>query len=114
MCKEHYHHELSCPFAQNKVEVTQKKPAFNYQVKICDFCKGNIRNMEPIECDLCHGLYCLKCKFENDHNCPRKPIKKEKKESCCNCKKKIYIFFILLFLIIIVGTLIFSIYKRII
>ena len=26
--------------------------------------------MEPVECQLCHGLFCLKHKLESDHNCP--------------------------------------------
>ena len=62
--------------------------------------------MEPIECDLCHGLYCLKCKFESDHKCPKKNIKKSK--SNCYWNR----IFILLFLLIIIAILIFLIYKH--
>ena len=48
-----------------------KKVEFNYQIKKCDFCKGDIKNMEPVECELCHGLFCLKHKLESDHKCPK-------------------------------------------
>ncbi len=68
--------------------------------------------MEPIECDLCHGLYCLKCKFESDHKCPKKNIRKSKRS--CYFDKKIYIVFILLFLLVIVAILIILIWKHII
>ena len=27
--------------------------------------------MDPIECELCHGLFCLKHKLESDHKCPK-------------------------------------------
>ena len=72
MCKKHYHHEESCPFAE-KIEDdnNKKKIEFNYQIKKCDFCKGDIKNIEPVECELCHGLFCLKHRLESDHNCPK-------------------------------------------
>ena len=41
LCKEHYHHELSCPFAKIK-EKNKNKFGFNYQIIKCDFCKGII------------------------------------------------------------------------
>ena len=28
--------------------------------------------MEPIECPLCKGLFCLKHRLESDHNCKNK------------------------------------------
>ena len=27
--------------------------------------------MEPVECELCHGLFCLKHRLESDHKCPK-------------------------------------------
>ena len=27
--------------------------------------------MEPIECEFCHGLFCLKHRLEFDHKCPK-------------------------------------------
>ena len=70
LCKNHYHHELSCPFSDNKKEENKKNVEFNYQIKNCDFCKGEIKNMEPIQCQFCKKLFCLKHKLESDHNCP--------------------------------------------
>ena len=70
LCKNHYHHELSCPFSDNKREENKKNVEFNYQIKNCDFCKGEIKNMEPIQCQFCKKLFCLKHKLESDHNCP--------------------------------------------
>ncbi len=70
LCKNHYHHELSCPFSNNKKEENKKNVEFNYQIKNCDFCKGEIKNMEPIQCQFCKKLFCLKHKLESDHNCP--------------------------------------------
>ena len=70
LCKNHYHHELSCPFSINKREENKKNVEFNYQIKNCDFCKGEIKNMEPIQCQFCKKLFCLKHKLESDHNCP--------------------------------------------
>ena len=70
LCKNHYHHELSCPFSNNKKEENKKNFEFNYQIKNCDFCKGEIKNMEPIQCQFCKKLFCLKHKLESDHNCP--------------------------------------------
>ena len=70
LCKNHYHHELSCPFSNNKKEENKKNVEFNYQIKNCDFCKGEIKNMEPIQCQFCKKLLCLKHKLESDHNCP--------------------------------------------
>ena len=70
LCKNHYHHELSCPFGNNKKEENKKNVEFNYQIKNCDFCKGEIKNMEPIQCQFCKKLFCLKHKLESDHNCP--------------------------------------------
>ena len=70
LCKNHYHHELSCPFSNNKKEENKKNVEFNYQIKNCDFCKGEIKNMEPIQCQFCKKLFCLKHKLESDHNWP--------------------------------------------
>ena len=70
LCKNHYHHELSCPFSNNKKEENKNNVEFNYQIKNCDFCKGEIKNMEPIQCQFCKKLFCLKHKLESDHNCP--------------------------------------------
>ena len=69
LCKKHYHNDISCPFAQNKEEIKNKKD-FNYQINYCDFCKGEIKNMDPIKCDFCKKLFCLKHKLESDHDCP--------------------------------------------
>ena len=72
LCKLHYHHEESCPFVEKKEDNSDKKKIeFNYQIKKCDFCKGDIKNIEPVECELCHGQFCLKCRLEFDHNCPK-------------------------------------------
>ena len=40
--------------------------------------------MEPVECELCHGLFCLKHRLEFDHKCP----KVEEKESIEDKHKK--------------------------
>lgn len=26
--------------------------------------------MDPVECEFCHGLFCLKHRLESDHQCP--------------------------------------------
>jgi len=72
LCKLHYHHELSCPFAKNKEEenIKKKKLEFNYQITKCDFCKCEIKNMDPVQCQFCKKLFCLKHKLESDHDCP--------------------------------------------
>ena len=72
LCKLHYHHELSCPFAKNKEEenIKKKKLEFNYQIKKCDYCKCDIKNMDPVQCQFCKKLFCLKHKLESDHDCP--------------------------------------------
>ena len=69
LCKEHYHNEVSCPFVKEEEEEKKKNIEFNYQIKKCDFCKGEIKNMEPIECPFCKGLFCLQHKIESDHKC---------------------------------------------
>ena len=69
LCKTHYHHELSCPFAKNKEE-NKEKVEFNYQIKKCDFCSEEIKNIEPVQCEFCKKLFCLKHRLESDHNCP--------------------------------------------
>jgi len=73
LCKEHYHNEVSCPFIKDdNNEENKKKIEFNYQIKKCDFCKGDIKNMEPIECPFCKGLFCLEHRLESDHKCKNK------------------------------------------
>ena len=71
LCKEHYHNPVSCPFSTDKDEdeVKEKVP-FNYQVKYCQFCKAEIKNIEPFECALCHGLFCSDHRLEYEHKCP--------------------------------------------
>ena len=69
LCKNHYHHELSCPFAKTKEE-NKNKVDFNYQITKCDFCKGTIKNMDPVQCEFCKKYFCLKHKLESDHDCP--------------------------------------------
>ena len=68
LCKKHYHHELSCPFAKPKEEHSEKKD-IKFKLNKCDFCKEDIKNIEPVECELCHGLFCLKHRLEFDHKC---------------------------------------------
>ena len=77
LCKNHYHHEVSCPFAEVKEE-PKKKVEFHYQIKKCDFCNGDIKNMEPIQCEFCKKSFCLKHRLEFDHDCPS--TKKESME----------------------------------
>ena len=74
LCKIHYHHELSCPFSSQKEE-TKKNVNFDYQIKYCDFCRGEIKNMEPVQCDFCKKLFCLKHRLESDHDCPSRKNK---------------------------------------
>ena len=69
LCKNHYHHEESCPFSEKKEEA-KKKVEFNYQIKKCDFCKGDIKNIEPVQCEYCKKMFCLKHRLEFDHDCP--------------------------------------------
>ena len=77
-----------------KDENNSKNIKFNYQIKKCDFCKGDIKNMEPIECQYCHGLFCLKHKFESDHNCPKIDLHKKINNN------KIFLFLLFLLLIL--------------
>ena len=86
LCKIHYHHELSCPFSK-KEEEQKKKIEFNYQIKKCDFCKGDIKNIEPVQCEFCKGLFCLKHKLESDHNCPN--VKKLSNEDIIKQKREL-------------------------
>ena len=86
LCKIHYHNEISCPFNKEKEENNNNKE-FNYQIKKCDFCNINILNMEPIECPLCKGLFCLKHKMETSHNCKKREIKTTAQDNLQNYRE---------------------------
>ena len=70
LCKEHYHHPVSCPFSPEEVEEVKPIVDFNYQSKKCQFCQTEVKNIQPFECPLCHGLFCSYHRLESDHKCP--------------------------------------------
>jgi predicted nucleic acid binding AN1-type Zn finger protein len=78
-CKDHYHHNLSCP----EIEITKFQPLnsteiipkiFGEDIKLnkCHFCKKAMPEYSKVRCKLCKNEFCLKHRLEMDHKCDKK------------------------------------------
>lgn len=73
LCKEHYHHEVSCPFNLNKEEEIKNNnyTKTNTTNLNCAFdkCGIAIYNSIGYDCKLCKLIFCMNHRLECDHDC---------------------------------------------
>jgi len=82
LCKEHYHHDLSCPIKMNSKNIENSlnkiNPSWNSESSIkilkCDYCNQKIPQFSSIKCKFCYFDFCMKHRLEMDHKCKRKYI----------------------------------------
>ncbi len=77
LCKEHYHHPVSCPFAKEEgcvkqsVIMTIKAPELRCSYSACGH---EIINSKGYHCKFCNLIFCLKHRIECDHQCANKKV----------------------------------------
>jgi predicted nucleic acid binding AN1-type Zn finger protein len=82
LCKEHYHHPVSCPFEiqKNKIENEENNLKIKFSKKetilYCNLstCNAGIFNSIGYECKSCKLIFCLKHRIECDHCCKLKKV----------------------------------------